>query len=316
LFDNLQDEDIQRLVAKHCPMDRAASTAVLNEAATALVNTAIARAQPNTSRDPAGQPADQSPGNPDDTTALVAAIVEVPDIEEYERWFWRSRGIQQPYKELANLSIEPSSVRVPPAPQASPPARNMPQAQAGTRARSVEPPPLQDCTNTPVNAAAPNTCRGPQEGNNSLRPNPVQGNGQQQIPHNPSWKGKGNGAKGGGKGSAAGPGPGAPDWWTKMAIPGKQAQNLPPQTVNKQQAQLAPQALHDPNDPNGPRLTSTILRAHEVKMATAESIARYSNAARPTTFNRGGQPPPGMRPPPMPQQQPMQQGKDENCVIS
>jgi len=36
LFDNLQDEDIQRVVAKHCPMDRAASTAVLNEAAAAL----------------------------------------------------------------------------------------------------------------------------------------------------------------------------------------------------------------------------------------------------------------------------------------
>merc|ERR1740130_2217843 len=46
LFDNLQDDDIQRLIERHCPKDRAASTAVLNEAASALVKTAISNAQP------------------------------------------------------------------------------------------------------------------------------------------------------------------------------------------------------------------------------------------------------------------------------
>jgi len=216
-------------------------------------------------------------------------------------------------------AVDPQTAKVPPAPQALPPATDIPQARA--RARSLEPPPLQDCTNTPANAAAPSCA--PQEGNNTLRPNPAQGNGQQQSPRYPSFKGKGSDAKGGGKGSARAPGangrtgePGAPDWWTKMAVPGKQAPMGAPQTVNKGPAQPAPQAR---DDDNGPRLTSTILRAHEVKMATAESIARYSNAARPNTgpntVNRGG-PPPGWRPPPIPEQRPAGRGKDENCVIS
>lgn len=323
LFDNMQEDDMAKIVSKFCPMDRAASTAVLTEAANALVNAAISR----------------EGSNPDDTTALVAAVVEVPDTEEYERWFWRSRGIQRPYAEPMNAEAECPTARTSgsaqqqgrraaatspaPPPVAAPPG----PTAAQNRGRSMEPPPrsrnpawpeqpLQDCTNAPPQTQnlSPSKARSPgaQGDDTQLRPNPNSPQGDRV----PMGKGKGKGAKGDGGGK----GPAAPDWWTKMAVPGKQA---PPQQIKTGQGQLGAQAAQVQNHAEGehyenPRLTSSLLRAHEVKMATADSIARYSAAVREAeTFRRPPQIPEG-RQMQMNTGPPRRNGNanQEQCVIS
>jgi hypothetical protein len=344
LFDNLRDEDIQRVVDRHCPKDRAASTAVLNEAAAALVNTAIAKAQPKKKDDApqqqdkqglpwAGQEPEPTHINPDDTTALVAAVVEVPDIDEYERWFYRSRGIPLPQADNMSRTASNSNSAQPRQAQAqrTQPMQAPQQAQPPGRARSVEPAaPLQDCTNTPDNID-PSACHGQQR----------QGSQSARLP---SFKGKGagKGGKGQGKGEcaqgldaasngpASGPAAAAPDWWTKMSVPGRAAppaQYGTPAHLAMQAEQAAAvlagkapypaQNRQNVDDYNQPTLTSNVLRAHEVKMATAESIARYSTAAN--VAGRGSAPL-GWRPPPIPQGQERRpsapRNSNENCVVS
>jgi len=318
LFDNLQDDDIQEIVERVCPMGRAASTAVLTEAAAALVSDAISHAGPATK--------DAQCGNPDDTTALVATVVEVPDVDEYERWFWRSRGIPQPNYNSAE-SNGAAAARGQMSARAAGPAK-VPQTDGQMRARSLEPapnrpspaelasrqqrqrsieppqaPPLQDRTNTPANTAfraGPNAC--------------------QQAP-SPQGKGKGKGTTQLAPDSA-GDSPAAPGWWGKMAVPGKAAepvqhpppvQRPPPQGAT---GQPATQAERDWADDHQPRLTSTILRSHEAKIAMSDSIARYgnTNVNRDARLSHPG--PRGWRPPPIPERRTASAGDDANCTIS
>jgi len=290
LFDNLQDDDIQRLVERHCPLDRAAPTAALNEASAALVNTAIARAKPNNRQDIDAMAEEK--GNPDDTTALVASIVEVPDAEEFERWFWRSRGIQQPYLDqnrACNTSVPPPTSRQATGSGARGQSR-------GPRGRSMEPlplseRPLQDCTNMPAGNSDQAACNGAMD------------DGARRLNNGPSFKGKGAG-KGKGKGKDDQGKPAAPDWWTKMAVPGMA---VPPQPMQAAQTQnLATGSPGEEGIANHPRLTSTILRAHEAKMACCDSIQRYGNP--------NVQPQPRWQPP---RQAPMRNNDvADNCVIS
>lgn len=357
LWDNLQDEDILRVVERHCPLDRAAPTAALNEAAAALVNTAIAHAQPNkkdaqqNKQWPPWHTGEEEPKmkmNPDDTTALVAAVVEVPDIDEYERWFWRSRGIQKPYAErprdASRGQMRPREGSVPAAaqsakvPNQSPPKGRGPPQRAKSLERPMAPQPsgqetpLQDCTNVHVGSANAGNCPGPRQDQTALRFDAH--NGQQASM--PSFKGKGGGkgTKGQGKGNGLSAGPpsgaapgrnvnadgsdaGAPDWWKQMAVPGVRTNQLPPapqmQAASPTAAGYPGQSGEDPNAPL--RLTSTILRAHEVKCAMAESIDRYGGS----NANRGPPQAGFLRPPPIPEggRRPMQgRNNNEPCVIS
>jgi len=98
--------------------------------------------------------------------------------------------------------------------------------------------------------------------------------------------------------------PAAPDWWTKMAVPGMA---VPPQPMQAAQTQnLATGSPGEEGIANHPRLTSTILRAHEAKMACCDSIQRYGNP--------NVQPQPRWQPP---RQAPMRNNDvADNCVIS
>lgn len=295
IFDNLTDEDIQQVLARHCQLGTTPTNDVLNAAAIGLVNTAIAGAQPDANAQPQQQQECLTTANPDDTTAIVATVVEVPNVDQYEQWFWRTHGTSQPPQEAARNDRN----------------RSAPPAADRARARSLEPSgctpaPLQDCTNT----------AGPVDDSTRFRNDPR--SCQQTGSFKGKGGGKGNPAKGYGKGAAPQEGkggkPAAPEWWQKMAVPGKVAMDAPPQRLATQAAQVgAADQVAEEAVGGGiarPRLTSTLLRAHEAKLATADSIARYSNVNRP-----GGQPAgPGWQ-----QQQFQPQRKaatDDNCVIS
>jgi hypothetical protein len=303
LFDNLQDREIQEIIERHCPMGGVAQSKALAEAARALVDAAITHA---TQALPANgmKPGDHC--NPDDTTALVASAVEVPNAEEFDRWFWRQRGIQQPYQDgqRPNTARVPSNNSVPGVPR----MQTGPQGKASqmnttsqTRAKSLEPPPmgdrpLQDCTNT----AGGDYDKRLQTTSQSNNLGTAQGKG-----------------KGGGKNAAS-------DWWTKMQVPGKQA--APPEQRYGARSNLAAaqtlsnmpeggQVLEDGVEIAQPRLTSTILRAHEVKMAIAPTTQYYPNVPQ-TSLAAPGQKPGGWGVPSMvpPRQNTMQ--SNEQCVIS
>jgi hypothetical protein len=284
LFDNLQEREIQEIIERHCPMGGVAPSKVLAEAARVLVDTAISQA---TQASNAGQkPSDY---NADDTTALVASAVEVPNAEEFDRWFWRSRGIQQPYQEMQR----PSTAR-----NSSSGVKQQNTAQAKARGRSMDAPaerPLQDCTNTATG------------GHDDKRWNNLQ-----TMPP--------RGTMGGARTQS---GNAAPDWWTKMQVPGKPAPA--PERAYGTRGNLATQAAQtmgpdqDGEDgPEGahPRLTSQILRAHEAKMAIAPSLAHYPNVPRQNMGAPGQKPggwgvPSGM----VPRQNTMTT-QHEQCVIS
>lgn len=126
LFDNLQEREIQEIIERYCPLGGLAQSKVLAEAAKVLVDTAISYASQALKR---GASQQNEKFNPDDTTALVASAVEVPNADEFDRWFWRTCGIQQPYQ------------------NAAPPQ----QTTSQTKGRSFElmpERPLQDRTNT------------------------------------------------------------------------------------------------------------------------------------------------------------------------
>jgi len=193
-----------------------------------------------------------------------------------------------------------------PAPQRPSPAELAPRQQ---RQRSMEPPqapPLQDCTNTPANAA--------------LRLGP---SGCQQVP-SPRGKGKGKGTTQLAPDAPAAPGDAtaAPGWWNKMAVPGKAAEpgQHPPLGQRPPQqgftGQQGTQAERDWAEDHQPCLTSTILRSHDAKIAMSDSIARYgtTNVNRDARLSHPG--PQGWRPPPIPERRPASAGDDANCVIS
>lgn len=286
LFDNLQDREIQEIIERVCPMGGVAQSKVLAEAAKDLVDTAISRASQATGGNGA-----RNDFNPDDTTALVASAVEVPNSDDYDRWFWRSRGIQQPYQDAQLQSQRPNTARAG-SNGAVQRAQTGPTSKA--RGRSLEPldRPLQDCTNTAA-------------GNDDKR---------LQMPTQSNNLGKGKG-KGGAKDAA-------PDWWSKMQVPGKQAQQ-PEQRYgergNVQAAQtlsnLPDRVFEDGVEVAHPRLTSQVLRAHEAKMAIAPSLQHYPQVPR-TNLGAPGQKPGGWGiPTGMPPPRNAVTSQNEQCVI-
>jgi len=255
LYDNLQDEEIQRTVEKHCLMDLslatggAPTTAQLRDAAGALVNHAIGSVKlpPKNSE---GSMASMC-GNPDDTTALVAVIHQVDDPESYDRAFECTHTCRSNFGKYRTSSLR-SAKSGPAMSGARMRTGSQPRSQAygddvlqdrtnfkGSSARSKTPPsggaayrgesmepPCDEYTRRPgATAAHPpgrsvnNNCGRRSDRNSDYR-------------SAPSWRREGSGERGRRgyadrdfteEGIPREPppcGPAAPKWWDNMAKPG------------------------------------------------------------------------------------------------
>lgn len=298
LYDNLQDEDIQRIVEKHCLMDLslatggAPTTGQLRDAAGALVNNAIASAQPppknegnqgnHSSKIPWMKPEpSQSTANPDDTTALVAVIHQVDDPEAYDSTFDISRGRRRNFDACRTSSLQTAGAA---------------GVRAGSQPRHGDEV-LQDCTNfngsgnptkMPQGGAAVREgsadarfargdttdlriCRPPDrtQSNNNLGRRPDQDRGTTSMP---SWRREPSPGERGRRMDRGPPqphpeeavpreppqcGPMGPKWWGMMQAPGSAnrvgSQGPPPQHMRQNNGRQAGGPGSGGRGPYGPQ---------------------------------------------------------------